>query len=170
VRKLLGEMITIENYDRITSSASDIWNMFLRLNECYFDLSKNHISYKCIGGSPNSLGSIYKVREYFRGRQISIRYRLIEIVERNKIVLLSEFPHVLLGMKITYTLKEEENSTILNEKIEFGFSNPIAALIINPIIRLIISPYVQNIKSDQRERFTGIKKMFLKNEPELVEK
>lgn len=162
-------MIIIENSAVITASSSDIWNMFLKLNECYFDLSKNHISYKCISGSPNKIGAIYKMREYFRGKQISIKYKLVELIENEKIVMFSEFPHVLLGMKVTYTIKSENGNSILNEKIEFGFDIPIINFLINPLIRLIISPYIESIKSDQQGRFSGIQKMFTISESELIE-
>ena len=81
---------------------------------------------------------------------------------------MSEFPHVLLGMQVSYNISARENDSVISEKIQFGFSVPVIGPLINSLIQLSILPYLKNIKSDQDERLNGLKKFF-QTEPVSVD-
>ena len=153
-------MIILEKSILLDTDSNKVWSLFTQLNEKFSELHKSHITFKCIAGNPNQVGSIYKLKRYFRGKIISIKYKLTEFTPNSKIVLFSEFPHVLLGLKITYMLRESNSQTIVIEKMEYGFNKPFFARIFNPIIKIILIPYLQYLKTDQEERLSGIRNVF----------
>lgn len=161
-------MISIKNNIEIESGKKEVWEFFLKLNERYPEISKNHVSFKCIYGNLNKAGSIYKVRNHFRGKIIQIKYKLTKIIEQERISFISEFPHVLLGLKLTYNIEGNENRCIIYEEIQMGSNFPLLSNLFDSIIKVIFYSDLPLLKTDQDDRLKGIKDLFV-HKMEMVE-
>lgn len=161
-------MISIKNNIEIETSVKEVWELFKKLNERYSEISKNHISLKCIEGVPNKVGSIYKVKNHFKGKILEIKYKLTEVIELKKIAYSAEFPHGLLGLKVNINVEQNGDNCIVFEEIRFGTRLPVLDKIFDAILNIYLYQNLLNIKNDQKDRLTGLQKLFTK-EPKQVE-
>ena len=161
-------MISIKNNIEAKAGKPEIWELFTRLNELYPGLSKNHVSLKCIEGIPNKIGSVYKVRNHFKGKILEVKYKLTEVVENERIAYEAEFPHALLGLKLKLNLEAKGDSSIIFEEIRFGTSIPLFDKLFDAILQIYLHTNLDIINEDQKDRLKGIRKFFEK-QPEKVE-
>ena len=161
-------MISIKNNIEVEATKDEIWELFKKLNEKYSEISKNHVSLKCIEGIPNQVGSIYKIRNHFKGKIIEVKYKLTEVNENERISYHGEFPHALLGLKLKLSIEAKGNSSVIFEEIRFGTEIPIIDRIFDAILKLYFRTNFEIINNDQKDRLSGLKRIF-KKQPEKVE-
>ena len=155
-------MIIIEESISIKTTPQNLMDFTKNLEENYYIISKDHVSFRNLKGDPITEGSKFEQFEMFAGKKLGGRYKVARVIPNERIEFQATFPRSLIGGRVIFEVKKENDGIILKEKIILGSRAFIIGKHINRFLKMFMTRFYGKLKEHQVKGLNNIK-MHLEN-------